>query len=54
MLPNLGGYLVAGSNVNLARVEKFIKEVRSLTGKFDRWRGYTLKARALKAAKPPS
>jgi hypothetical protein len=27
MLPSLGGYLVAGSNVNLERVEKFIKEV---------------------------
>jgi hypothetical protein len=27
MLPSLGGYLVSGSNVNLGRVEKFIKEV---------------------------
>jgi hypothetical protein len=27
MLPSLGGYLVAGSNVSLPRVEKFIKEV---------------------------
>ena len=32
MLPGLGGYLCSGSAVNLARVEKFIKEARRALG----------------------